>query len=933
MADPRRGGAARFGGLEERPPIWILVVAGSFFAYFGLLVYCDIARPMPPGLEADPSPTGAVVVTKVSAATPAAQAGISVGDHLIAVNGLTIIDSDGWGALGANYKIGVPMPVIVERNGQRVHLSMLLPAESAHYWLTRTGATLILCRLAQLVPLIVGLFIVWRRPGDPRALAAAWFLLTCAAFTIALPYRLAAVWRDLPMPIRELLWIPYASGLTIGPILLTFVTVFPSRLPYARYVQAGTWTVAGAAVASPMYHAMQLVYRGTELRSIGPRSLLLLGVATVALVAAVTLIIVHYRRTTDLNERRQLGALVLGIAFSVAPGFSAVVYFWLLGHTNQAQSIFASPVMGFAVLGLLAAPLLIAYAVLRHRLFDFRFILRIGLQYALARGFVKSLVPALAIFMLVDTLLQGNKTVDEVVESRAPLYLTLTALSFVVFAYRRRWLRAIDRRFFRERIHAEEVLRDVAEQVRRAGSLDQVAPVVVAKIETTMRPEFAALLVRDPSSRTFKTITAAPSADAPPDLPENSKLAALARVVEGPLDTSEDGDDSVLRHLPAADLEWVRRSRIDTLIPVITHDDQLHAVLVLGPKRSKEPYSRGDYGVLVTIAENLALLVARAAPRPEAPRLEECPECGACFDGGTGICRNHDRQLASRALPRTLGGRYRLDRRLAEGGMGTVYEARDIALEQNIAAKVVREHLSSSDGALQRFMEEAKLAARLRGHPHVVMVLDFGSIDKIQPFMIMELLTGTTLRRVLEANGHLTPVRTLGILGDVCSAVSAAHRRGLIHRDLKPENIYLAETGQGTVPKVLDFGIAKPLSVTTTVNGRPETDARILIGTLEYMSPEQRRGESPTTAWDVWSLSVVALEMLSGRGPASTLMTTLGPWEPGKVLADTLPTCVDFFNRALSIDPAPRPRDAETLFRQLEAVLQAPPDDRVRMWS
>ena len=155
-----------------------------------------------------------------------------------------------------------------------------------------------------------------------------------------------------------------------------------------------------------------------------------------------------------------------------------------------------------------------------------------------------------------------------------------------------------------------------------------------------MRPEFAALLVRDPSTRTFRTITAAPSAEAPADLLEDSKLAALARVVEGPLDTSEDGDDSVLRHLPAADLEWVRRARIDTLIPVITHDDQLHAVLLLGPKRSEEPYSHEDYGVLVTIAENLALLVARSAPRPEAPRLEECPECGACFDGGTGVCRS-----------------------------------------------------------------------------------------------------------------------------------------------------------------------------------------------------------------------------------------------------------------------------------------------------
>ena len=294
MAELRRIGAARFHGWSEFPPIWILVVAGSFCVYFALLVYCDVFRPKNPGYEADPTHTGAVVVTSVRPETPAFHAGMAVGDHLIAINGVTIIDSDGWGALGANYQTGV-LDASHRRTQRRApHLSMLLPAETPDYWLTRTGATLIGFRLAQLMPLMAGLFIAWRRPRDPRALAASWFLLTCAVFTIALPYRLAIVWRGLPVPIRELLWIPYASGLTIAPILLTFVTVFPSRLPYAGYVQAGTWAVAIAAVASPLYHAMQLVYAGTELRQVGPRSLLLLGVATVSFVAAAALIVVQY---------------------------------------------------------------------------------------------------------------------------------------------------------------------------------------------------------------------------------------------------------------------------------------------------------------------------------------------------------------------------------------------------------------------------------------------------------------------------------------------------------------------------------------------------------------------------------------------------------------------------------------------------------------
>ena len=316
-----------------------------------------------------------------------------------------------------------------------------------------------------------------------------------------------------------------------------------------------------------MYHAMQLVYRGNR-TAIGrsQKSVSLLGVGTVSLLTAVALIVVHHRRTTDLNERRRLRAVVVGIAVGALPGFAAIVYFWLLGHTNQAESIFASPGMALAALGLLAAPLSITYAVLRHRLFDISFIVRKWLRYALARGLVLALVPLLSLGMIVDVLLQRDLTVNAVLERRGPLYLTVTGAAFIVFTYRRRWLRAIDRRFFRERHYSYVVLKEVAEQVRRAGSLDRVAPVVVAEIESAMHPEFAALLVRDPSARVFRTITAAPSASAPPDLPEDSKLVALARVVEQPLDTSEDGDDSVLRQLPAPISSGATR-RIDTSFP------------------------------------------------------------------------------------------------------------------------------------------------------------------------------------------------------------------------------------------------------------------------------------------------------------------------------------------------------------------------------
>ena len=924
MAELRRVGPARFPMWTGLPPLWTLVVAASFCGYFALVVYCDLVRPVNPGFTAE-TRNGAVVLDMIKPGTPAAEAGLTIGDRLIAINGLFIIDSDSWGAVGANYELDVPMPVIVERQGLRVSLTMRLSHEPADYWLTRTGATLIVIKLAQLVTLLAGITVALRRPHDPDALAASWFLMTCAVFLIALPARFAIVWRGLP-GLRELFWIAHASSITIGPILLTFVTLFPRRLPAAGKIQATAWSLSGVAMALPLYNMIPLVYRGDELRTIGPNSYPLLIVTSLSLGAAVLLSLAQYRRVEDLNHRRRLRVVVAGITIAVLPGFLALLYFWLFRKTNQAESVFEWWPMALVGIALLAAPLSITYAVLRHRLFDLSFTIGKAVRYTLARLFVMSLVPAISAFMILDTLRMHDRTVDEILKRRGTLYLLLTVSAFIIFYFRRRWLKAIDRRFFRERHYALAVLQNVAEQVSRAGSLDRVAPVVVAKIESAMYPEFAALMVRDPETRAYRTIAAAPSAAGPPDLREDSKLVAHARIVEEPLDTSKGSGEPFLRKLSSSDREYITNAGIDAVIRIVTPDEELHALLVLGPKRSDEPYAEEDFGVLVTIADNLSLLAARSVPpRDQTPTLEECPECGACFDAGTRTCSTHSRPLVATALPRTLLSRYRLDRRLAAGGMGTVYKAFDVALDHDVAAKVIGDAVIAKDGALERFFGEAKILASLRDHPNVVTVYDFGRIGTRQAYLIMELLVGRTLRQLLESDGRIQPPDALEILEDVASAMTAAHRLRLLHRDLKPENIFLVDSGRGMVAKVLDFGIAKPLSVATTVNGRRETGDRILLGTLEYMSPEQRRGEPPSKAWDIWSLAVVALEMLSGRPPMSTMMPDVGPWRPGNALKDTLPACVGVFNRALSIDPTERPPDADTLVREIAAGLRVEP--------
>jgi serine/threonine protein kinase len=216
-------------------------------------------------------------------------------------------------------------------------------------------------------------------------------------------------------------------------------------------------------------------------------------------------------------------------------------------------------------------------------------------------------------------------------------------------------------------------------------------------------------------------------------------------------------------------------------------------------------------------------------------------------------------------LPRLLEDRYRLERRLGRGGMGTVYEAIDKSLERRVAVKVIREDLVGSQEAAERFRGEARASASF-AHPNVVTVHDFGVAGGTRAFLVMEILEGVTLRERLRLEGHLSPNQVMLIARGVCDALSAAHRRHLVHRDLKPENIFLVNIDSGELVKVLDFGLAKFLS-NSTQQQTVDTAVGGVLGTLRYMSPEQRRGEQPHHAWDLWALAVVTYEMLTGAYP------------------------------------------------------------------
>ncbi|HEY1537312.1 MAG TPA: serine/threonine-protein kinase [Polyangiaceae bacterium] len=210
-----------------------------------------------------------------------------------------------------------------------------------------------------------------------------------------------------------------------------------------------------------------------------------------------------------------------------------------------------------------------------------------------------------------------------------------------------------------------------------------------------------------------------------------------------------------------------------------------------------------------------------------------------------------------------LAGRYRLDRQLGKGGMGSVWLAEHLTLNSWVAVKLMDPSIAATTEGAERFKREAQAAASLRS-AHVVQVLDYG-VHENTPFLVMELLQGQSLAECLEREQRLTPERTLSIITQVARAIGRAHAAGIVHRDLKPDNIFLISEDGQELAKVLDFGIAK---TTGPRFGGMETRTGVTMGTPYYMSPEQVEGKKALDhRADLWSLAVITCECLSGLRP------------------------------------------------------------------
>ena len=303
-----------------------------------------------------------------------------------------------------------------------------------------------------------------------------------------------------------------------------------------------------------------------------------------------------------------------------------------------------------------------------------------------------------------------------------------------------------------------------------------------------------------------------------------------------------------------------------------------------------------------------------------------CASCGATNDDAAEVCFTCRAVLSALTQGSMVGGRYEILRPLGRGGMGAVYRAHDRVLDETVALKVLRGDVASAPEMPKRFRSEIKLARRV-AHPNVCRIYEYGE-DGPRQYISMELVEGTNLKEVLKRRGALPPGEACGLAAQVADGLEAIHRVGIVHRDLKTLNVMIDAHGAA---RVMDFGIAKRV----VGEGTPAPSGSYVVGSPEYMSPEQARGQPVDFRSDIYALGIIVFELFTGRVPfrgdtpvATLLMHLETPPPLEGPAASAIPLSArPVLRKALAKDPAERYGSAREMADALRAVT-APPDER-----
>jgi GAF domain-containing protein len=674
------------------------------------------------------------------------------------------------------------------------------------------------------------------------------------------------------------------------------------------------------------------------------------GVQAAQAIAAVAIFAVlarNYRTVEGVDDRRRLRWILWGAV--------AGLTIFLVLSVLRLVSIFFPGVGPFiaswnapANIATVAIPLSFAYAIIKHRVFDITFVVRRGLQYLFAKNALRALGLLPAAGLVYGVIAHRDQPIDRLLLTNS-VYLYLIVGVVVSLRFRTQVSRWLDRRFFREAYDRERMLLSLIEDVEKLESASSVSKLVSHELESAFHPTCLFVWYREGDRPHLALSYSSGGYIHRVQLGPEAPLVRLAEresgVVTLPLGRPDD--------LPPGDRDWLDDAGVRLIVPMTGSDRRLLGLLMLGDKKSEEPYSADDIKLLQAIARQIAVarenvrLKERVADDRRIRHdvlahletghvnlLKECPSCGACYDAPAATCASDGAELRlSLPVERTIDGKYRLDRLIGKGGMGAVYEAADLRLARRVAVKIMLGRAFGDRQALRRFEREAQASARLT-HPNIVTVFDFGSVGAEGAFIVMELLQGRTLRAELEQHGRLAPALVAARLEPICAAVAAAHQQRIVHRDLKPENVLVTTSAAGVdVVKVLDFGLAKmtALDAEDGSEGGGLTRPGIVIGTAGYMAPEQLTAGEIDERSDVFALGVIAAEAVTGRRPFrgrthSDLLTAImsEPFTLGGEGAERR-RLESVLQRALAGDAAARYPSVAELARNLLPALRALP--------
>lgn len=617
----------------------------------------------------------------------------------------------------------------------------------------------------------------------------------------------------------------------------------------------------------------------------------------------------------------------LGLAAGVLPFFIEVVLeeifpaFKRMAHQPGIEPWIAAAIF----VPMTTVPFTTAYSVIYDRVVELRIVVRAAIQYALARWVIgtATLIPVLA--LLIYLYQHRAEPLAELLIGTRPLVLGLAmAAGAVSFRERRRWLHAIDRRFFREAYDTGLLMTNLMNDALITQPPREMAMGLAGELDRTMHVR-ADLFVLDDDRVMLEDPRGTVSG-----LPVDSVLVGLAVADPHPMDVRPD--DHALTRLPPAEREWLARGAYRLLLALRGRTGLPIGLLALGEKRSGlafSPSERRSIGALagpLTLAlENERLRRVPDSGNDEAGR--ECPACArlhaasavSCICGGT---------LVAAQAPHMLRGSFKFEQRVGEGGMGVVYRATDLNLGRAVAIKTLPRVTSERVARLRR---EAKAMATLN-HPNLAVIYGIETWRGV-PFLVAEYLEGGMLSQRLRADRPMAVVDAIDLSVTLAGVAARLHEAGIIHCDIKPSNVGF--TQDGTV-KLLDFGLAyllrepQPLLSTVSLDrplplNAPVLSERGLAGTPPYMSPEASRGARPTPAVDLWSLTVVLFEMITGRRPfagetSQQLFESIraAAYPDPRTLRGDCPECLaPFFARAFAPDVASRFPSAAALRQAL----------------